>query len=236
MSYDAIVGQEVSRHWQKKYCRLKESIVRNSIPIRSVVVAAALALGTLAGASQKTRDANPGMLVSTAWLAEHAKEPKVVILHVAMSRDEYAAEHIPGARFFDIHAVATMGAPGAELPPPEEIKRSFEAVGVSDDTRVVFYAPDWQPQAARAWFALDYIGHGDHGALLNGGMEQWLREKRPLSAEVPSITPGNLTLKMAATKLIGFEEVKKLSQSGGAVPERRPCFGNGSWSARRSRC
>jgi thiosulfate/3-mercaptopyruvate sulfurtransferase len=182
-----------------------------------VVVAAALALGTLAGASQKTRDANPGMLVSTAWLAEHAKDPKVVILHVAMSRDEYAAEHIPGARFFDIHAVATMGAPGAELPPPEEIKRSFEAVGVSDDTRVVFYAPDWQPQAARAWFALDYIGHGDHAALLNGGMEQWLREKRPLSAEVPSITPGNLTLKMAATKLIGFEEVKKLSQSGGAV-------------------
>jgi thiosulfate/3-mercaptopyruvate sulfurtransferase len=190
--------------------------MRKSLGCLTLAAAALLALAATAR-PQKAAPANPAMLVSTAWLAQHAQDPKVVVLHVGMDKDDYAAGHIPGARFFDMHAVATMGAPGAELPPPAEIKQAFEAAGVSDDTRIVIYAPDWQPQAARVWFALDYIGHGDHAALLDGGLGQWLKEQRPLVSAVPAVKPGTLTLKVAPEKVITFEEVKRLSASGGAV-------------------
>lgn len=190
--------------------------MNKSVLFLTLALAAAVSQA-ISHAQQKPSQPDSSMLVSTAWVAEHASDPKVVILHVGMNKDDYAAAHIPLARFFDMHAVATMGAPGAELPPPEDIRKSFEAVGVGDDTRVVVYAPDWQPQAARVWFALDYIGHGHHAALLNGGMEQWVSEKRPLSSEMPQIRPTTLTLKVAPEKVIAFAEVKSLSDSGSAV-------------------
>ena len=39
------------------------------------------------------------MLVSTDWLAQHLKDPKLVVLHVSRDRKAYDAGHIPGARF-----------------------------------------------------------------------------------------------------------------------------------------
>lgn len=179
---------------------------------RSIVLILMLAGAVLA---QGQEAVNHTLLVSTDWVAQHGNDSKVVILHVAMNRDEYAAAHIPGARFFDMHAVATMQ--GAELPPVEEMKKAFEAAGVSDDTRVIIYAPGWQPQGARAWFALDYLGHGEHAALLNGGIEQWMKENRPLSTVAPEVKPGQLTVKLQPEALITFDEVKRLSAGGDAV-------------------
>ena len=39
------------------------------------------------------------LIVSTAWLAAHLNDPKVVVLHVARARAHYDEGHIPGARF-----------------------------------------------------------------------------------------------------------------------------------------
>ena len=37
--------------------------------------------------------------------------------------------------------------------------------------------------AARAYFTLDYLGHGDRAALLDGGLETWIAESRRTSRE-----------------------------------------------------
>ncbi len=34
--------------------------------------------------------------------------------------------------------------------------------------------------------ALDQLGHGDRTALLDGGLEQWRAESRPVTADVPA--------------------------------------------------
>lgn len=47
----------------------------------------------------KLRPLRSEMIVSTAWLAAHLNDPKVVILHVARARAHYVEGHIPGARF-----------------------------------------------------------------------------------------------------------------------------------------
>jgi thiosulfate/3-mercaptopyruvate sulfurtransferase len=137
---------------------------------------------------------HPELLVSTQWLAGHLSDPHLVIVHIGHDRGDYEAAHIPGARFLPMDKFVSNQDPGTELLPPDQLKQNLEAIGIGDDSHVVYYAPDWDPMATRLFFTLDYLGHGDHASLLDGGMDQWLREKRPTSGEEPKITPGNLTV------------------------------------------
>ncbi len=137
---------------------------------------------------------NSNLVVSTQWLADHLSDPQLVIVHIGHDRGDYQAAHIPGAIFLPMDKFASNGDPGAELLPPEQLKKNLEAIGIRDDSRVVYYAPDWDPMATRLFFTLDYIGHGDQAALLDGGMDRWLSEKRPTSTAEPKITPGALTI------------------------------------------
>src|SRR5215469_1130015 len=134
------------------------------------------------------------MLVSTAWLVEHLKDPNVVVLHIADSRTDYKRGHIPGARYLAMRSITdNSDTLSAELPSLEQLARVFSEVGVGDDTRVVLYATNWFPNAARAYYTLDYLGHGDKTALLDGGIEQWLAEDRPTSSEIPKFSAATFT-------------------------------------------
>ncbi|HKR95750.1 MAG TPA: sulfurtransferase [Candidatus Angelobacter sp.] len=153
---------------------------------------------------------HPEMIVSAQWLAEHLNDPKVVVLHVAQKQSEYDVGHIPGARLllFDDFMVDD----DAELPPPEKLKEAFEKLGVSNDSRVVVYTTSWYPMAGRAYYTLDYLGHGDHTALLDGGIDEWKLEKRPLEKDSPKITRGNFALHLHPEVRAMLEDVKKLSE------------------------
>jgi len=152
----------------------------------------------------------PEMIVSAQWLSEHLKDPKVVVLHVAEKSSDYGAGHIPGARLLLLDDF--IEGEDAELPSPEKLKEAFEKVGVSNDTRVVVYTTSWYPMAGRAYYTLDYLGHGDQAALLDGGIDEWKLEKRPLSTEAPGIARGSLTLHLHPEVRAMMEEVKKLSE------------------------
>ena len=151
-----------------------------------------------AGADAKTSAqggaAHPNLVVSTQWLADHLSDPHLVIVYVGHDHGDYAAGHIPGSRFLPMNKFVSNQDPGTELLPADQLKANLEAIGIGDDSRVVYYAPDWDPMATRLFFTLDYLGHGDQAALLDGGMDEWLREKRPTSTEEPKITPGTLTV------------------------------------------
>ena len=60
-----------------------------------------------------------------------------------------------------------------ELPPVADLQALFESLGVGDDSRVVLYGDGGGVLAARAYFTLDYLGHGDRTSLLDGGLEKW---------------------------------------------------------------
>jgi thiosulfate/3-mercaptopyruvate sulfurtransferase len=153
---------------------------------------------------------HPEMIVSAQWLSEHLNDPKVVILHVGEKRSEYNSGHVPGARFLALDDF--IEGEDAELPSPEKLKAAFEKVGVSDDSRVVIYTTAWYPMAGRAYYTLDYLGHGDHTALLDGGIEEWRNEKRPLSKDEPKVTSGSFTPHVHPEARALMEEVKKISE------------------------
>lgn len=127
-------------------------------------------------------------VVSTAWLAAHLRDPDVVVLQVEgmrMGGNAAAGGRIPGARDFPFPRVAVRrGTLNAELPSVAELRETFEALGVSDATRVVVaYAGD-APSAARVLVALDYLGH-DRASLLDGGLARWRAEGRVVTPAAP---------------------------------------------------
>jgi thiosulfate/3-mercaptopyruvate sulfurtransferase len=150
------------------------------------------ALACVSHAKQKVRGE---MLVTTGDLAKMLRDPSLVLIHVG-TKEEYDAGHIPGAQFLDRTALSTPRGEGLtlELPPVEQLERAFEAIGVGDRSRVVVYfGNDWVTPTARVLFTLDYLGLGDRAAMLDGGMPAWKAEGRPVTAEVTTPKPGNLT-------------------------------------------
>jgi thiosulfate/3-mercaptopyruvate sulfurtransferase len=180
-------------------------------------ISACLLTGIQAAASDTPRASNtagaahPELIVSTQWLAEHLSDPNLVIVHIAHHESDFRAGHIPGARYLPMDNFATGDdAPGTELLPPDQLKKNLEAIGIGDNTRVVYYAPDWDPMGTRLFFTMDYLGHGNQASLLDGGLDQWTREKRAISTDTSTAKPGSLTLHLHPEILARMDYMKTL--------------------------
>ena len=166
-----------------------------------------LAVATVACAASR-----PEMLVSTDWLAQHTGDAKVVIVHVAANRAVYDAGHIPGARFIALPQIAvTREGIHNELAPVADLQKVMEDAGISDDTRVILYSDASVLPATRAYFTLDYLGHGDHTALLDGGLEKWRSEGRTITKDAPAVAEGHLTPHLRPEIMVQMDAVKEIS-------------------------
>lgn len=177
------------------------------------------------------RAVRSNMLVSTEWLAKNLKNPKVVVLCVARDRKVYDDGHIPGARFVawnDLVAGAKSGASN-ELPPVEQLKSAFEKAGVGETARIVIYGDNNGLSATRAFFTLDYLGHGNRASVLDGGIETWKAEKRPIETDAPTFSPAPFTPRINPGVIATTEAVRDYSwmaanmdRSGVAILDARP--------------
>lgn len=151
---------------------------------------------------------NEEFLVSSAWLADHLTDPNVIVLQIGRDRSDYDAGHIPGARFvpFSALVVERDGVPN-ELPPVEDLKRVLEDAGVGDDRHIVLYGDMGGLAAARAFFTLDYLGH-PRTSLLDGGLEVWKAEGRPLSTDAPEVRAGSFTPRVRQDLVVTTEWVR----------------------------
>ena len=196
------------------------SIAAACLLVSFVSLAASEAPKSSAGA------AHPELVVSTHWLADHLADGNLVIVHIGYDESDYRAAHIPGARYLAMNKFATGQAPpGTELLPPDQLKKNLEEIGIGDDSRVVYYSPDWDPMATRLFFTMDYLGHGNQAALLDGGLDQWTREKRPTSTQTGDSKPGNLTVHLHPEVIANMDYMRKLvndPENGVVIVDARP--------------
>lgn len=132
------------------------------------------------------------VLVTPAWLSTRLGEPGLVVIHADRDRAAYDAGHIPGSRYLPLSAI-TVERNGVlmELPPVEALDSVLESVGIGDSSRVIITG---DPMAAsRLFFTLDYLGHGDRAALLDGGTPAWVAAGFPVAMEVAALTSAALT-------------------------------------------
>ncbi|VTU34518.1 3-mercaptopyruvate sulfurtransferase [Variovorax sp. PBS-H4] len=124
----------------------------------------------------------------------------------------YDAGHIPGAIYVHLeHALsaAKTGRNGRHpLPSRESFVQTMAALGVGDRTQVVAYDNAGGMYAARLWWMLRWVGHGDV-AVLDGGIAAWKAAGEPLSTETPAARPrGDLTLRDALVTTVDYDQVK----------------------------
>lgn len=188
-------------------------------PRRPGLLPAALLLAALPCPAQPAAPApRSGMVVSTSWLAAHAKDADLVLLHVADTFADYRRGHIPGARFLaTAKFIDNGGKLGSELPSMEALAKAFGDLGVTEKSRVVVYTTAWPPTAARAWFTLDALGLGDRAALLDGGVETWMAEDRPVTNALPAFTPAALTPRPRPEARATLDEVRKALETPSAA-------------------
>lgn len=194
---------------------------------KHLTLAAVCAAVLLSVAAASDAPAHPELLVSTQWLAGHLSDSNLVIVHIARKNDDYRKAHIPGARYLAVTSIASPEHPGTELLPIDQLKQNLEAIGISDTSRIVIYTTDYDPIASRLFFTLDYLGHGSHAALLDGGLDRWTRESRPTTADEPHISPGKLAVHAHPEVVAKMDWVSKVvaGNAGGepaALVDARP--------------
>ncbi len=194
-------------------------------------------------------------LVSTEWLADHLHDPDLVIFDAtkflptedADGLAEFGPTHIPGAGFFDIDAVADPDAALPHMvPTPARFERLLGALGVSNNSQVVFYDQKGIASAPRGWWMMGLFGH-DAAFVLDGGLPKWIREGREIESGPPAaITPAVFQATFRATWLRGIGDMMQLDPGtlvldarpkgrfDGTAPEPRPGLPSGHMPGSRS--
>jgi thiosulfate/3-mercaptopyruvate sulfurtransferase len=142
-------------------------------------------------------------LVTTDWLAAHLNDATVKLVDATfklpgvlpLPKDDYLAQHIPGAVFFDVDAVSDHDNPLPHMfPSAAQFGRDVGALGIGNDDTVVLYDAGGWVAAPRAWWMFLSYGH-DKVRILDGGLKKWRAEGRPV--ESGEVTPKPATFKAA---------------------------------------
>jgi thiosulfate/3-mercaptopyruvate sulfurtransferase len=157
-------------------------------------------------------------LVPTDWLADRLGDPDLLVLDASYSstipgsppsdpRANFAAAHIPGARFLDLDSLVDANDPlPSMLPPAEQIADRLRALGVNGDTRVVLYEDGPHHTACRAWWVLRSAGL--EAAILDGSLAKWKREGRPVEAAVATVVaPGTFQPATPKATVFGLDQM-----------------------------
>jgi thiosulfate/3-mercaptopyruvate sulfurtransferase len=184
-------------------------------------VAVAVASAGLPHSVVAQRSDDDSVIVSTAWLARHLSDPKLVLLYIGHDTADAKAEHIPGARLVNYMDITTQrDGLGTELPPADKLKEVFETAGVSSGSRVVIYG-HVAPMASRAFFTLDYLGNV-RPSVLDGGLAKWKREGRPVSTEATKTTKGSYAPKPRPEAVVDAAWIQpRLGKPGTALIDTR---------------
>ncbi len=142
---------------------------------------------------------NSSTLLSCDELARHLNRPdwrvfdcRHSLSDVESGEKAYAEGHVSGAFFMhlDRDLSGPMNGRNGRHPLPDAhcLANTLGAAGVARDTQVVVYDDAGGMIAGRLWWLLRWLGH-DRVALLDGGINQWMKEGRELSTEAPQSVP-----------------------------------------------
>jgi len=162
------------------------------------------------------------LLGATALAAELAADDPPTVLDVRWrltgpsGHEDYLLAHLPGAVFLDLDSELS-GPPGAggrhPLPRPVELQRVLRAAGVREGHPVVVYDLGDGLAAARLWWILRWAGHRPV-RVLDGGYSAWVAAGQPVTAEVATPTPGDLTVRPDGLPVLDAAAAAALAERG----------------------
>ena len=127
--------------------------------------------------------AHPDTLVSTDWVAQHLRDPDIVICEVDVDTGAYSQGHIPGAIGWNWQT-QLCDTVQRDIICREALEKLLGESGITPATTIILYGDNNNWFAAWAFWQLKIYGHKDV-RLMNGGRKKWLAEERELSTDVP---------------------------------------------------
>ena len=138
-------------------------------------------------------------LISTDELARELADPALVLVDcrhnlsdVEAGERAYLASHLPGARFMhmdrDLSGERTGTNGRHPLPDVAALSAGLSRIGIDASKQVVAYDQNNGMWASRLWWLLHWLGH-EAAAVLDGGIDKWIAEGRPTTADMPRVKP-----------------------------------------------
>lgn len=153
--------------------------------------------------------------ISSDWLSENLKKQKMVILDVQPNIHDYIEQHIPGAIYMNEGLLRTYieGMP-ARYVPPDTIQPVFRYAGLRPGVPTVVYtgtgaAKGWGDGLEQTMMAYSLARFGqDCVYVLDGGLDKWKGEGKPLTKEFPKTSKSDFTVRVQANFYIQYEEFR----------------------------
>src|SRR5258708_8656227 len=152
--------------------------------------------------SMRATYAHPETLVTTAWVVEHATDPKVRVVEVDVDTKAYDEGHVPGAIAWAWNA-QLCDTVRRDILSKRQFEELMSSSAVSPDTTLVIYGDNNNWFAAWALWQAKIYGHKDV-RLMNGGRKKWLAEGRELSTGKPDAVRTKYHAKDADLSLRAF--------------------------------
>jgi thiosulfate/3-mercaptopyruvate sulfurtransferase len=188
-------------------------------------------------------------LISPEELAGRIGEAGLIVLDATFTlpnqgrnaRQEFEAGHLPGARFFDIDAIADLDSSLPHmLPSPQFFSVEVSKLGISNDSEVIVYDGNQFMASARALWMFRVFGH-ERVRVLDGGIHHWRQLGLPVTTELPLIESGRFNAGFKPHLVKDFQDIQTLSEQGttqivdarpegrflGVDPEPRPGLRSG---------
>jgi thiosulfate/3-mercaptopyruvate sulfurtransferase len=159
-------------------------------------------------------------LVATADLSARLHDPGWIVFDCRHNLSEpeaghraYLEGHIPGAHFLhldrDLSGPVTGGNGRHPLPDPERFAARLAALGMEPELQAVAYDDAGGIFAARLWWMLRWAGHR-RAAVLDGGLQKWVREEHPLTHALPVPRPGSFRARVREAPVQAAELLARL--------------------------
>jgi thiosulfate/3-mercaptopyruvate sulfurtransferase len=170
-------------------------------------------------------DNNESALVSCEELRQHLDRPDLVILDATFflprqqrsAREEYSRQHIQGAQYFDIDAIADRNNPLPHtLPSAEQFERQVGQLGIDNETWIIVYDHNHFFASARAWWMFRLFGH-DKVKVLDGGLTWWKQLLFPLTDERKKPFPKIFHPMFRPELFVDLEQMREIQQQGNAL-------------------
>lgn len=166
-------------------------------------------------------------LISTDDLARRLSDPALVVVDcrhnlsdVAAGERAYRASHLPGARFMhmdrDLSGERTGRNGRHPLPEVAALSAVLGRAGIDASKQVVAYDQNNGMWASRLWWLLHWLGH-DAAAVLDGGLDKWVAERRPLTADPPITRPARFVA-MTPRPIVSSDDVLRHLKARGSSP------------------
>lgn len=132
---------------------------------------------------------HPEALVSTTWVAEHLNDSSIRIIESNEDILLYDTGHVPGAVHIDWRR-DLQDQLVRDYIQPFGFAELCSRYGITPETTCVFYGDKSNWWSCYALWVFRLFGH-TNVKIMNGGRDLWIAEGRPLTREVPKLSPSN---------------------------------------------